>query len=81
MDSLVQKNKGRGTELRLNLSNRSLLGRESAYEPTDKYGLTCDRKLYNVQFIRGVAQPGLERLLWEQEVARSNRVTPIKCLL
>lgn len=39
--------------MRLNLSNRSLFVRESAYEPTDKYGRTCDRKLYNVQFIRG----------------------------
>lgn len=52
MDSLVQKNKGRGTELRLNLSNRSLLGREPAYEPTGKYGLTDDLKLYNVLLIR-----------------------------
>ena len=27
--------------------------------------------------LRGVAQLGLERLLWEQEVAGSNPVTPI----
>ena len=47
------------------------------------YNMSCVRDMTNIKndkhFVPGCGSAWLERLIWDQEVAGSNPVTPIVC--